>query len=133
MNNGKTIRVNYHDAPGSGNFLVAGDTRYQLTQFHFYHPSEESIHGRPYDTVIHFMHAVSGGKLAGVAVFLKAGSANATIQQIWDHMPTNESQEEEIAGVEINPAGLLPRDFAYYTYIGSLTAHPVLTMSPGLC
>ena len=39
-------------------------------------------------------------------------------------MPTNESQEEEIAGVEINPAGLLPRDFAYYTYIGSLTAPP---------
>ena len=65
MNNGKTIPVNYHDAPDSGNFLVVGDGRYQPTQFHFHHPSEERIHGRPYDMVIHFMHAASGGKLAG--------------------------------------------------------------------
>jgi carbonic anhydrase len=33
-------------------------------------------------------------------------------------------KEEEIPGVEINPAGLLPHDTAYYTYIGSLTAPP---------
>ena len=35
-----------------------------------------------------------------------------------------ESKEEEIAGVEVNPAGLLPHDTAYYTYMGSLTAPP---------
>jgi carbonic anhydrase len=29
INNGYTIRVNYHDAPGSGNFLIAGDARSQ--------------------------------------------------------------------------------------------------------
>jgi carbonic anhydrase len=58
----------------------------------------------------------SDGKVAGVAVLLKAGRANATIQQIWDHMPKTEGKvlsdfshaEEEIPGVEINPAGLLP-------------------------
>jgi carbonic anhydrase len=32
--------------------------------------------------------------------------------------------EEEIPGVEINPAGLLPHAAAYYTYIGSVTAPP---------
>lgn len=124
INNGKTIRVNYHDAPGSGNFLVVGDTRYQLTQFHFHRPSEEYIHGKAYDMVIHFMHSASGGKVAGVAVLLKTGGANATIKKIWDHMPTSESKEEEIAGVEIDPALLLPSDLAYYTYMGSLTAPP---------
>jgi carbonic anhydrase len=33
-------------------------------------------------------------------------------------------KEEEIAGVEANPAGLLPEDPRYYTYMGSLTAPP---------
>ena len=124
INNGYTIRVNYHDAPGSGNFLIVGDKRYQLTQFHFHRPSEEYIHGKPYDMVVHLMHEASDGKVAGVAVLLKAGSANATIQQIWEHMPKTEGKEEEIAGVEVNPAGMLPHDTAYYTYMGSLTAPP---------
>jgi carbonic anhydrase len=132
INNGHTIRVNYHDAPGSGNFLIVGDKRYQLTQFHFHRPSEEYIHGKPYDMVVHLMYQASDGKVAGVAVLLKAGRANATIQQIWAHMPQTESkvltdfshEEQEIAGVEVNPAGLLPRDTAYFTYMGSLTAPP---------
>jgi carbonic anhydrase len=56
INNGKTIRVNYHDAPESGNFLIVGSKRYQLTQFHFHRPSEEYIQGKPYDMVVHLMH-----------------------------------------------------------------------------
>jgi carbonic anhydrase len=124
INNGKTIRVNYHDASGTGNFLIVGDMRYQLTQFHFHRPSEEYIHGKPYDMVIHLMHQAADGKVAGVAVLLQPGSANFTIQQIWQHMPTTEGKEQEIPGVEINPAGLLPRNLAYYSYMGSLTAPP---------
>jgi carbonic anhydrase len=124
INNGYTIRVNYHDTPGSGNFLIVGDHRYQLTQFHFHHPSEEYILGKPYDMVVHLMHEANDGKVVGVAVLLKAGNANATIQQLWEHMPKTESKDEEIAGVEVNPAGLLPHDTAYYTYMGSLTAPP---------
>jgi carbonic anhydrase len=125
INNGHTIRVNYHDAVGNGNFLIVGDTRYQLTQFHFHRPSEEYIHGKPYDMVAHFMHQSSDGKVAGVAVLLKVGKANATVQQLWEHMPMTESKEEEVAGIEVNPAGLLPHDVsAYYMYMGSLTAPP---------
>jgi carbonic anhydrase len=40
INNGHTIRVNYHDAPGSGNYLIVGDKRYHLTQFHFHRPND---------------------------------------------------------------------------------------------
>jgi carbonic anhydrase len=39
-------------------------------------------------------------------------------------MPKTEGNEEQIAGVEFNPTGLLPRDTAYYTYMGSGTAPP---------
>lgn len=124
INNGKTIRVNYHDAPGDGNFLIAGGTRYRLTQLHFHRPSEETVDGKPYDMEIHLMHESSDGKVAGVTVFLKAGAANATVQKLWDHMPQTEGKEQEIAGVEVDPAGLLPPDTAYFTYTGSLTAPP---------
>jgi carbonic anhydrase len=122
INNGHTVRVNYY-APGSGDFMIVEDTRYRLTQFHFHRPSEEYIHGKPYDMVLHLMHEASDGNVAGVAVLLKAGNANATIQQIWDHMPMTEGQDE-VTGVEVNPAGLLPQDVGYYTYMGSVTAPP---------
>jgi carbonic anhydrase len=132
LNNGHTVRVNYHDAPGAGNFLIVGDKRYQLTQFHFHRPSEEYIHGRPYDMVAHLMYRASDGKVAGVAVLLQSGKANPTIQRIWDHMPTAESkvlpdfshEEHAVPGVDINPAGLLPSDTTYYMYMGSVTAPP---------
>src|ERR1700723_4023366 len=124
INNGYTIRVNYHDDPGSGIFLMVGDKRYQLKQFHFHRPSEEYIHGKPYETEVTLMHTSSDGKVAGVAVLLKAGSANATVQQLWEHMPMTKGDEQEVAGVEVNPAGLLPHDTAYYTYMGSLPAPP---------
>jgi carbonic anhydrase len=120
--------VNYHDAPGAGNSLLVGDTRYQLTQFHFHRPSEEYIHGKPYDMEVHLMHQSSDGKIAGVVVLLKAGRANETIQQLWNEMSKTEgpnmNKELEIAGVEVNPAGLLPRNASYYMYKGSLTAPP---------
>jgi carbonic anhydrase len=124
INNGHTIRVDYHDAPGTGNFLLVGEKRYQLTQFHFHRPSEEHIHGKAYDMVVHFMHEASDGKVAGVAVLLKSGRANATVRQIWEHMPETAGKEEEIPGAELNPAGLLPHDTGYYMYMGSLTAPP---------
>jgi carbonic anhydrase len=124
INNGYTIRVNYHDAPAAGSLLIVGGTRYQLTQFHFHHPSEEYINGKPYDMVLHLMHEAGDGKIAGVAVLLKAGKANATIQQIWEHLPKTEGKETEVAGVELNPAGMLPQNSAYYMYMGSLTAPP---------
>jgi carbonic anhydrase len=66
------------------------------------------------------MHEAGDGRVAAVAVLLRAGGANATIQQIWDHMPKTESKEEEIPGVAINPQACCP----YYAYTGSLTAPP---------
>ena len=121
-NNGATIRVNYEGA-GSGDFLVVGDTRYQLTQFHFHHPSEEYIHGKPFEMVLHLMHQSSDGKVAGVAVLLKAGRANSTIAKLWAHMPIAEG-EVKVDGLEVNLLDLVPLKRGYYTYSGSQTAPP---------
>jgi len=113
IDNGHTaVRVNYR--PGNGNFLIVGDKRYELRQFHFHRLSEEYVQGKPYDMSIHFMHEANDGKPAAVAVLLKAGSANTTIEQLWQYMPRTPG----------HPFGLLPKDTAYYTYAGSLTAPP---------
>jgi len=122
INNRYTIRVNYH--PGNGNLLLAEGERYELTQFHFHHPSEEYIDGKPYNMEVHLMYKAGGGKVAGVTVFVKPGSANATIETIWEHMPKTEGQQA-LHGLEISLGSLLPRDTAaYYVYMGSITAPP---------
>lgn len=124
INNGKTIRVNYHDPEKAWSALVVGGKRYELTQFHFHRPSEEYIHGKPSDMVVHLMHEAKDHTVAGVAVMLKAGARNRTVQQLWDHMPANEGPEREIPRVAIDPSGLLPSVRSYYTYRGSQTAPP---------
>jgi carbonic anhydrase len=123
INNGAAIRVNYHDAPGSGDFLYVGARRYQLVQFHFHRPSEESVDGRQYDMVLHLMHKADDGEIAGVAVLLVAGHANAAVERLWQHMPAHEGQSA-VPGLELNPADLLPATTGYYTYSGSQTAPP---------
>ena len=119
-NNGHTVQISY--APGS--FIVVGGKQYELRQFHFHHPSEEHIQGKPYDMVIHLVHADSEGHLAVVAVLVKQGKANAALQKLWDHLPAAEGEEESPAGVEVNAAGLLPENLSYYTFTGSLTTPP---------
>lgn len=121
-NNGATIRVNY-EAPGSGDYLIVGDTHYQLTQFHFHRPSEERIHGHGYDMVLHLMHRSRDGKVAGVAVLLKAGRMNASIAKLWAHMPMVEG-DLKVKRLDINPLDLIPLKRGYYTYMGSQTAPP---------
>jgi len=120
INNGHTIQINY--APGS--FITVSDKRYELRQFHFHHPSEEHINSKPYDMVVHLVHADSDGHLAVVAVLLKKGSANPVIQKLWDNLPQAEGKEQELPNVEVNAAALLPEPLGYYTFDGSLTTPP---------
>ncbi len=122
INNGYTaVRVDYAH---SGDFLMFGDQRYELKQFHFHRPSEEYVHGKQYDMVLHLMHASSDGHVAGVAVLLKGGRANPTVEQLWKYMPQTAGDTHLIPGVEVDPAILLPRHLEYYTYMGSQTAPP---------
>jgi carbonic anhydrase len=123
INNGHTIRVNYA-ASGSGDFLIVGEKRYQLTQFHFHHPSEERVAGKAYEMVVHLMHQSSDGEVAGLAVFVRAGRANPSVQQLWDRMPKSEGQQRS-SGLTLNPTDFLPGGAAgYYAYTGSQTAPP---------
>jgi carbonic anhydrase len=120
INNGHTIQINY--APGS--FITVGNKRYQLTQFHFHHPSEERINGKGFEMVVHLVHRAPDGALAVVAVLLDAGAANPVIASLWQHLPPHEGSEQKLDDVQVDVTGLLPQDHGYYTFAGSLTTPP---------
>jgi carbonic anhydrase len=123
INNGYTaMRADY--PAGNGNFLIVGDKRYELTQFHFHHPSEERINGKTYDMVLHLMHQGSDGKVVGVAVMLKEGRANPVIDRLWKYMPQSAGKDRRIQDVAFDPQSLVPASAGYYTYEGSQTAPP---------
>lgn len=120
IDNGHSIQIDVE--PGS--FLRIGDKSYQLVQFHFHHPSEERINGKASDMVAHLVHRDSAGALAVVAVLLNHGTANATVETLWRHLPKQKDHELDFAKVSIDPSGFLPRDRSYFTYTGSLTTPP---------
>jgi len=120
MDNGHTLRVII--PPGSG--VTVDGHRYDLVEFHFHRPSEESIDGHRHAMVAHFVHRDAQGHLAVVAVLLDAGALNPMVASVWNNWPSEKQREVQVTGVEIDPADLLPADHAYYTFAGSLTTPP---------
>jgi carbonic anhydrase len=120
-NNGHTVEVLVK--PGS--YIVADGVRYELVQFHFHHPSEETVSGKRSDISIHLVHKSADGKLAVLAVRVRENmdAPNAVLAQLWPHMPKTAGASEKVAEM-VNPGGLLPADRGYWTYTGSLTTPP---------
>lgn len=119
IDNGHTVQVNV----GSGNHIQVGARRFELQQFHFHRPSEERIDGRQFEMSLHLVHADNQGRLAVVTVLLDKGPAQPVVQQVWNNLPL-ERGDESVARLALDPAGLLPADRRYYTYMGSLTTPP---------
>jgi carbonic anhydrase len=123
VNNGYTaVRVDY--APGNGDILTIGGRRYELTQFHFHHPSEEELNGKRSDMTAHLMLKGDDGKIIGVAVFLKAGRANPAVTKLWRRMPAVKGPPQDAPGLMVDPGELLPAALGYYVYTGSVSAPP---------
>ena len=120
INNGNTIQVNV--PPGSK--LRIDSKPFELVQFHFHRPSEELIDGKPAAMVVHFVHKNEAGRLAVLGVLLKEGNENPGINTLWTHAPMAEGPEVVPEGVTFNPANLLPREYEFYSYEGSLTTPP---------
>lgn len=120
LNNGHTIQVNR--AEGSGITIDGGE--YELLQFHFHTPSEDTVDGKAFPMEMHLVHKNAKGELAVVGVFFKAGDKNAVLDKAWEHMPHKAGNKELIASVNINAVDLLPADRSYYSFKGSLTTPP---------
>lgn len=119
--NGHTIVA--HVNPGS--YIVANGVRYNLVEYSFKHPGEETVKGKLSDMSVQLLHKSDDGKLAIIAVRLieNQNAPNATLAALWAHLPTAPGKTEKIADM-INPGGFLPLDRGYWTYMGSLTTPP---------
>ena len=76
VNNGHTIQVTY----SQGDTLTVGDTRYELTQYHFHAPSEHTIAGKHSPMEMHLVHKSPTGGLAVIGVLLEEGSAEPRVR-----------------------------------------------------
>ncbi|HVU29607.1 MAG TPA: carbonic anhydrase family protein [Sphingomicrobium sp.] len=120
IDNGHTVQVNVD----KGSSMTVGGHRFELVQFHFHKPSEETIDGRHFAMVAHLVHRDLKGDLAVIAVPLRAGAANPVIETVWRYLPHEKGRERSLHGVSISPGQLLPANRAYFTYMGSLTTPP---------
>ncbi|NKB55540.1 MAG: carbonic anhydrase [Alphaproteobacteria bacterium] len=119
LNNGHTIQVNY--APGS-KIRVDGKS-FELKQFHFHAPSENTIEGHSYPLEGHFVHADAKGNLAVVAVMYKVESPLAELDKAWRHMP-GRAGEKKTLPIPVHADALMPKRRGYYRFNGSLTTPP---------
>jgi len=119
INNGHTIQVNY----SSGSTINIGKRTFELKQFHFHSPSENTIEGHAFPMEAHFVHADADGNLAVVAIMFEPGEHNAELEKAWAHMPENEGGEHALSNA-VDANTLLPLDHDYYRFNGSLTTPP---------
>lgn len=119
VNNGHTIQVNY--APGST--MTAGGMSFELKQFHFHSPSENTIEGKSFPMEAHFVHADTDGNLAVIAVMFEPGKHNDELEKAWANMPMEEGRKVALADT-VDAKILLPDDHDYYRFNGSLTTPP---------
>ncbi len=119
VNNGHSEQVNIQ--PGS--YLVVDGTKFDLKQFHFHAPSENTINGRSFPLEAHFVHLDKEGNIAVVALMFEYGKPNEVLEKIWSIMPDKEGKRPlKISGDDIK--NLLPKNKSYYRFNGSLTTPP---------
>ncbi|GAA3591147.1 carbonic anhydrase [Klugiella xanthotipulae] len=123
-NNGHTIEAVPEDL--THNYVVLEGTKYFLQQFHLHTTSEHTINGESSDLELHLVNKSEDGQIAVLGVLFNTGAANSTLTELFDSMPTEVTEEENLVKLseEINPADLLPAGSEVVQYEGSLTTPP---------
>jgi len=119
VNNGHSIQANYT----AGSTIEIDGKTFELKQFHFHSPSENTINGESFPMEAHFVHAAQDGSLAVIAVMFKIGDENEGISKLWKQMPAKAGEKVAMAS-QVKADDVLPQDRDYYRFNGSLTTPP---------
>lgn len=119
LNNGHTVQINY--MPGSS--LTVDGRTFELKQFHFHSPSENTVNGKHFPLEGHLVHADKDGNLAVVAVMFSEGPANPFLASLWQRMPTK-TGDKSLLAEPLTASDMLPAKAEYYRFEGSLTTPP---------
>ena len=117
VNNGHAIEVKVQ----KGNALYVGGRRYELLQFHFHTPSENTIAGKRFPMEMHLVHKDASGRLAVVGVMIEPGVRGHPIDAL--PVPRKAGAKVSIRGA-VHPIRLLPATKRHYAFMGSLTTPP---------
>jgi carbonic anhydrase len=120
VNNGHTVQANFDE----GSTFTAEGKTYRLIQVHAHAHSGHTLEGQILPMEAHFVHQAADGSRAVIGVFLQPGPENAAWAPFFEHLPAQESPVATIAGVTLDPGGMLPALQTYYRYDGSLTTPP---------
>ncbi|MDF2530236.1 MAG: carbonic anhydrase [Gammaproteobacteria bacterium] len=106
---------------------INGDT-YQLAQFHFHIPAEHRIRGTSYPMEIHLVYRDAQAHLAVVAIMVqqtRLKTGNSQLHAIAQNL-NGQPASWQSATATIALSKLLPKDWRYYHYEGSLTVPPCI-------
>ncbi|WP_281557876.1 carbonic anhydrase [Thalassomonas sp. RHCl1] len=119
VNNGHTIQANI-----AGKNTFKNDAgQFDLKQFHFHSPSENTINGKSYPLEMHFVHADPSGNLAVIGVMFEQGNENQALSGLWQKMPAEKNTPVPLAA-RFESTELLPKNKDYFRFNGSLTTPP---------
>jgi carbonic anhydrase len=119
LNNGHTVQINY----AAGSSISVNGHVFELKQFHFHTPSENTINGKHYPMEAHLVHADKDGNLAVVAVMFEESRNNPLLSPLWMKMPNKEGDRNPLPK-PYDVSAMLPSDRDYYRFDGSLTTPP---------
>lgn len=119
MNNGHTIQ---HNGNRKG-FLIIGDKKFALEQFHVHTPSEHTVDGKLFDLEIHFVHKSETGEVVVVGVLVEGDKQSDMDFPLADDLPAKSYESVTYEGNR-DASDFLPKNNDYFTYQGSFTTPP---------
>ncbi len=119
VNNGHTIKVSINN----GSYLYVDGKKFELKQFHFHTPSENTVEGKNYPMEAHLVHISKNGEIAVIGVMFKVGKENKALKKFQNSLCKTVGKEKTIKAY-LNPSELLPKNRDYYRFSGSLTTPP---------
>ncbi len=122
INTGHSIQVNMWS--GSGGEIMVDNKLFQLKQFHFHTPSENTIDGQHAPLEAHFVHLNKSGEITVVAILFELGTADRTLANLIKHMPMDKGQENTLDADVLDHMQGEFNSTQYFRFNGSLTTPP---------
>ena len=119
VNNGHSIQYNFEP----GDYFNYKGEKYALKQIHFHESAEHTMNGVRYPMVIHMVHVSDKNHYAVFAVMVKEGNNSAPFNFLESYLPLEKGQTKPV-NTSFDLTKNLPKDKAYYSYVGSLTTPP---------
>ncbi len=119
-NTGHSIQVDMR----SGGVMQLDGQEFELKQFHFHTPSENTVNGKHFPIEAHFVHANDEGELAVLGMMFVPGKADATLTALWQNMPKEAGDSVRLPSGALKSIESESSFSNYYRFNGSLTTPP---------